>query len=709
MDCKHAVCADCALTDEIMFEDKTLAVTDQVDILVVGSFPMEDDIEKKMGFVSKKGAIVRNVIGDILKQYPKVSAPTIAYTYAVLCNTKSTGFKASAEVIHKCASNLLSTVDRRNPKVIVATGGDAVKGFGFTETISAMRGGVYNIKTATGVVPLVATYHIAQVDKNPGLLPVFKNDVYKAVCIALGDTLNGEMHLECPVAYEDCVALLARAKAEIQAYSDERTGRPVILAVDTETTSVEPHKAGERMISISLSWDKWQGIAFPVEHRDAGFTEEQWKHLLGMTEDILNMPCVRTVYNNAKFDVKWLRYKYGMKIPNPTMDTMLLEHILEEDKKGEYSLKDITRDRFPTLGKYESELQKELEKVHEQKHTARHAKIEVLKEAKKEETLSWWVSLGKDKRSELLATMVEKGFLTVTDTKDMADVTRRKFKGQIVVPKKYVAAVEKLLKKVPFEAVAEIDPVFSGKLTEFNDKVEALSEKITVTYEEIPIGVLHRYAAIDALTTRLILEEQLERVKEDAKMLKLGQARSKHTIPTKPIMDAYTKITLPLSYVLTDMEYKGITLDRSKTQEYIEVIENSLASLLDKMYTEIGYKFNTSASAPDLSRILYQEMGLPILKTTDGGAPSTDAQTLKELYDSHDNQFLKDILSYRKLDKCLNTYLKNWLRMSADDGRIHCNYNQIGTATYRLSSSNPNLGLRLEVVKLREFSGHPTA
>lgn len=107
------------------------------------------------------------------------------------------------------------------------------------------------------------------------------------------------------------------------------------------------------------------------------------------------------------------------------------------------------------------------------------------------------------------------------------------------------------------------------------------------------------------------------------------------------------------------------------------------------MFTEVGRKFNPSSSAPDLGKILFNEMKLPVLKSTDSGAPSTDAETIKELSDRFDLPFLGSLLVYRKLDKCLHTYINNWLDMSRYDGRIHAKFNQIGTATYRLSSSNP--------------------
>lgn len=678
------------------------------DVVVVGGFPLPQDITRGP-FHARRAEMVRSMVSDILKPIDISIKPTINYFYAVQCCPENNDWKVDVDIIHQCSPILMQYIDRVRPKAIIAMGSDAVKGLGFKDTISSMRGGIYDIKLNNGdMVPMVATYHIAQVDKNPGLLPVVKNDMSKAIKIAMCTSEEQEMVLQTPYEFEEVIKTLDAAEEAINTRA-ESTGHKVIVTVDTETTSVTPYVEADRMIAVSLSWADWSGLAYPIEHREAGFTEEQVVEVLNRTERILSSKNVVLAANNGKFDVQWLAYKYRLKMKQPAFDTMLMEHLLEEDKKGEYSLKDITKDRFPSLGRYEGELQEALDQVRKDRSEGNAAKASELKAKLNDRILTWWTSKDKDERVSILATLVTKDVLSVTDTKDMADIKMRKLKGEMVIPKKYVAAVSKLINKVPVEVMSEIEPSLSQALEEINELIDEYNAKVNVTYEDIPMATLLRYAAIDALTTRLIFSAQLKDMREDDDLIARTGAGCKAPLNTKTIRHALKTITMPLSYVLTDMEYNGITVDRDRIHTYIATVEEKMAESLDKMYTEVGYKFNTSASAPDVARILFTEMGMPVLKRTEGGAPSTDAQTLKELYDSHESEFLTNMLTYRKLDKCLNTYLKNWLKMSAFDGRIHCNYNQIGTATYRLSSSNPNLGLCLEVVKPREFSGHPTA
>ena len=702
---KSGICTGCTLFDaDMVVQDGPL----NPDVVVVGGFPLPQDITRGP-FHARRAEMVRSMVKDILKPIPVNLVPVVNYFYAVQCCPENNNWKVDVDIIHQCSPILLQYLDRVRPKAIIAMGSDAVKGLGFKDTISSMRGGIYDIKLNNGEsIPMVATYHIAQVDKNPGLLPVVKNDMSKAIKLAMGTSEEQEMRLQTPYVYEEVIAALDEAN-EVITRKAEETGKPTIVTVDTETTSVTPYVDTDRMIAVSLSWDYWCGLAYPVEHRDAGFTPDQVAEVLNKTERLLSSKNVILAANNGKFDVQWLAYKYRLKMKQPAFDTMLMEHLLEEDKKGEYSLKDITKDRFPSLGRYEGELQEALEQVRKDRSEDNSTQAAELRAKRDESILEWWAAKEKDERVVILANLVTQDVLSVTDTKDMADIKMRKLKGVMTIPKKYSKAVSKLINNIPVDVLAEIDPSLSQALEEVNALIADYNAKIVVTYEDIPMDTLLRYAAIDALTTRLIFSAQLKDMAEDDALIAKTSEGCKVPLNTKPIRHALKNITMPLSYVLTDMEYNGITVDRDKIHTYIATVEEKMAESLDKMYTEVGYKFNTSASAPDVARILYTEMGLPVLKRTEGGAPSTDAQTLKELYDSHESGFLTNMLTYRKLDKCLNTYLKNWLKMSAFDGRIHCNYNQIGTATYRLSSSNPNLGLCLEVVKLRELSGHPTA
>ena len=706
---KYSTCYGCALFDAPMAVNEKIT---NPDIVVVGGFPLEEDC-KKAPFAAYKSMVVKKLLLGILNKMPAHKKPVIAYTYATMCCPKAHGFKVDAETVYKCASNLMSYLDRMRPKVIVAMGADAAKSLGIKGSQSDVRGGSYTIRLSDGTeCRCIATYHIAQVDKSPGLLPVLQNDLQKAVTLATTDADDFKMEIKTAVAFEDVVALLDETEEFIKGATAEMAGkgRKLIVAVDTETTSVLPWHPDTRMIAVSMSYNNSSCLAYPVTHVAAGFTPAQIAFVLERTEQILAMPYLSIVMSNGKFDNQWLRYKYKLNIPVPEHDTMLLEHVLEEDKKGEYGLKDLIRDRVPALGGYEGELHEDLEAITATRHNAAKSAVDTLKEQYVEAVGTWWVSMDDALRSSLLARWIDTGHLQMSETASFAAVKYKKTKDQGLVPtKKYMTQVVKLVQKIPMDELESGDPSFAASVKDIKDQMAIAAEVKPATFEDIDIHKLLTYAAIDAFGTRTIFGMQLSRVKQEAAVMDNINKRLKEPLPTPPINVPYTNITMPMSNVLADMEFGGIRFDRDKALQYIDVVKEKMAEKLDAMYTEVGYKFNTSASAPDLARILYTEMGLPVLKTTDSGAPSTDADTLKELSDRHDNPFLSTILEYRKLDKCVNTYLISWYNKSAVDGKIHCSYNQIGTATYRLSSSNPNLGRSLEVVKPRELRGHPTA
>ena len=706
---KDVICKGCTLENDEM----TSPGLDYADIVVVGGFPTEEDV-KRGPFRSRRAQIVREVLTKLMVNLPLAEKPKIAFTYAVQCCPKSSGWKVDVDTIKQCSPKLHAYLDRIRPKVIIATGSDAVKALGFKETISAMRGGVYSFKLSNGDVPKVlATYHITQVDKTPGLFPVFRNDLDKALRLYRANSNHPpmQMDLRLPMAFEDVMAELDYIEQEVQAYNTT-TGNQCALAVDTETTSLTAYNPEDRVIMVSMSVKAAHGLAYPFEHRDAPFSVEQFDTIRSRTEQILASPKVYLVYNNGKFDTQWLKYRYNLNIQNPTFDTMLLEHLLEEDKKGEYSLKSITKDRLPDFGRYEEELDAEKEKILRAKALALKGRADELKELIAQLVMRAWIELEDDsRRLTALSRLVEGGYVDLMECEGLNSIKYKKSKnGTQTVLKKYLQSVSKTLNKAPLaEIVTALGNVDESVLT-LKDELDSLDKKVVMTYEEIPIDILLKYAAIDALTTRMIFAEQyMKRIPEDEEAITKINSTLKRPLATKPMLDAYFGITNPLSHVLGHMEYNGVSVDRDRIADYISVVNNKMDEYLDKMYTLVGYKFKTSASAPDVAKILYEDMKLPILKTTDKGSPCVDAETLKELSDQHENEFLDMILSYRKLDKCVGTYLKSWYERSAGDGRIHCQYNQIGTATYRLSSSKPNLGHCLEVVKPRELRGHPTA
>lgn len=152
--------------------------------------------------------------------------------------------------------------------------------------------------------------------------------------------------------------------------------------------------------------------------------------------------------------------------------------------------------------------------------------------------------------------------------------------------------------------------------------------------------------------------------------------------------DLYAAIELPLVRVLAEMEDAGVGLDTGFLRKLGDDLATRLAALQASIHSHAGHSFNIN-STQQLRVVLFEELGLPILKKTPKGAPSTDASVLEKLADQH--EMVKDLLSFRELDKLRSTYVEALIGLVAADGRLHGRFNQTGAATGRLSMEQPNL------------------
>ena len=148
------------------------------------------------------------------------------------------------------------------------------------------------------------------------------------------------------------------------------------------------------------------------------------------------------------------------------------------------------------------------------------------------------------------------------------------------------------------------------------------------------------------------------------------------------------ELEIPLIPVLASMERYGIGLDRAAFNAFLQEVEADLAALTQKIYRLAGGEFNIR-SAQQLGDILFSRLNLPKAGKTKGGALSTSQEALEKLEGKH--KIVDTILDYRKLEKLRSTYLEPFPRLADAVGRIHTTFNQMATATGRLSSSGPNL------------------
>ncbi|MBO0477286.1 DNA polymerase I [Vagococcus sp. DIV0080] len=152
-------------------------------------------------------------------------------------------------------------------------------------------------------------------------------------------------------------------------------------------------------------------------------------------------------------------------------------------------------------------------------------------------------------------------------------------------------------------------------------------------------------------------------------------------------LSLFHDIELPLAHILGEMEMEGITLNASRLQEMKGEFATRLTEIEKKVYEEAGEEFNLN-SPKQLGVILFEKMGLPVIKKTKTGY-STAVDVLEKL--KGESPIIEDILAYRQIAKIQSTYVEGLLKMVFSDNKIHTRYVQTLTQTGRLSSVDPNL------------------
>jgi len=159
-------------------------------------------------------------------------------------------------------------------------------------------------------------------------------------------------------------------------------------------------------------------------------------------------------------------------------------------------------------------------------------------------------------------------------------------------------------------------------------------------------------------------------------------------IETEGLSEVFRRAEMPLVGILTAMETEGVVLDVARLEGLDGEVAERMASIEKDIYKAAKEEFNMN-SPKQLRVILYEKLGLPVLKKTKTG-PSTDADVLKQLADEHPLPGL--IMEYRVLKKLQSTYIRSLPKgIHQATGRLHASFNQTVAATGRLSSSNPNL------------------
>lgn len=196
--------------------------------------------------------------------------------------------------------------------------------------------------------------------------------------------------------------------------------------------------------------------------------------------------------------------------------------------------------------------------------------------------------------------------------------------------------------------------------------------KKQLTFNQIDLEQAGPYAAEDADITLRLHNALYPKLEADEKL-----------------KNVFETIEIPLVPVLSRMERTGVYIDSMLLGAQSIELAQRLDEIEKLAYELADQEFNLS-SPKQLQAILFEKMGLPVIKKTPSGTPSTNEEVLQEL--ALDYPLPKLLLEYRGLAKLKSTYTDKLPKMvNAVTGRVHTSYHQTGTVTGRLSSSEPNL------------------
>ncbi|MCS3918202.1 DNA polymerase I [Fervidibacter sacchari] len=152
--------------------------------------------------------------------------------------------------------------------------------------------------------------------------------------------------------------------------------------------------------------------------------------------------------------------------------------------------------------------------------------------------------------------------------------------------------------------------------------------------------------------------------------------------------ELWEHVEMPLIFVLTDMERHGVLIDVNYLRQLGEEMMRASKQVEERIHQIAGVRFNIR-SPQQLAEVLFNRLKLPMPKRTPSGKPSTAAPVLEALAKEH--EIARLVLEFRELEKLRSTFVEGLLSAADPQHRVHTTYDQTGTATGRLASSEPNL------------------
>jgi DNA polymerase-1 len=555
------------------------------------------------------------------------------FTYAVHCVVP----KPSIKTIRCCSeilkNKLVSNGDPEKPIMVFAFGPLVLKALGFNvKKHSDVVGQL--LETTIGGRPayIFASISLAQMVVKSGYIELVNRHIQSFMGSVLISNVKKTLKTKANVAliaknyvFPKTLEEITKLVDHIIAYAPEgSTPDTHLIAIDTETNTLMPHREKLKLLTLTVAWDTGRAASIPVEHKESKWTLEDVRPDL-MRLLTCNKP---KAGHNVKYDIKVLRRK-KFKINRIAWDTMVGEHLLAEDKKGFYGLKELVKQYIPSYANYESGVKT-------------HANTAVL---------------GKKKELKALGKKLSK-----------AEESLLKDDGYADVP----------LDELSIYGAIDADATFQIAIAQ-RRKMGVETQKF---HEE-----RQKYQKFERASFRQI-GEILCPVKEP-----LNRIMASRTMPTLGVLARMEDRGVPIDRKYAEelaikMEQSSreaiIKLNHMLPVGYSEKLNPASSGQIRSVLYNVGFIHPETKE-----HVCY--LGKVEPPRTDSGMISTNAQFLRLLVTKYDCPFSRDLLEFRAMQKARNTFIENIMVLTREDDRMHTTYHQHGTSSGRLSSSHENM------------------
>lgn len=684
----------------------------EIDILFIAEQPDAPSVNNGIPFYGHGGRIVATALKSVLA-VPAYREIRYGFTYAVQCLSETEDETATPNktVLLQCKPYLQSTIERFKPKVIVAMGATVLRQLAVKQQYSDVRN-----RFVTHIAynaPIYTTFSDKALLAAPGLFETFKLNLVN-IC----DKVLSVNTVAPPLEEIAKDYLLPRTMDEALAVCDlilnygSATTPPENwpISVDTETTTLYAEKDSAKIIAFCFGWDVGKAATILYDHPHAGSEYLERLPELEVKIRFLLASTKPKIFHNAKFDLKFIERKYGMPVNAVAWDTLLGEHLLDEDKKGNYGLKILTANFLPKYCGYEDRLYDLLnDEEHASKADEAEKELEDIREIIAAEHPGFLKALEYYKEALVIYERDKAVFdkdnaaylLALEDYQYCKDILRGRQAAWAVDVEDWPKGKRGKPKKPVKWFIKPVKPTNVKEPKKPEDPRSKKEQQISqdAGFENLPIHDLQVYGAVDGDVTL-----QLARMQR----VRIAQEKSK----VVPLMKTHA---VPASRALGGMEFGGTRVDLP----YIDVLEEALTRVIEQTEKELyemtrgsephGNAINLNGAAT-LANVLYnwgwthpngKQMGAyEILARTKTGQASTSEKILRQFVAYEDDKkqcptesayFIERLLKYRKASKARNTFLANIRALSKRDGFLHTQFHLNGTGTGRLSSSDMNM------------------